>query len=463
MHFPSRLDINAHVRMLDRVVRDPILKAGTVQTRRGSSEPLSFNGGFAIVYKVVSSGRPYALKCWAQDIGDAAHRYEAVTRHLNGNKAAYLMDFAFLKDGISISGAAYPILRMGWVEGKPLQEFVEDAVQRGDKQSLADLATAFRQMCQSMASGRIAHGDMQGPNLLVRNGNSGKPEIVLIDYDAMVVPALIGSPVTTGGNPNYQHPSRQTATVAAEHDDHFSQLVIYVSLLALSQDLSLWQRYYKGDEALLFRAEDFVISPTAIFTDLRSAIGTVNRLAVALWNYSRCSGVASLPALEVIIRAAETPPPLTSGAPAPNSAFETLLKSKMNGNTAATPSGSGGWFDEAVFVQTSRSQPPSLPTGSNRTNPPRLPNASSPPTSSGFNQILVKRGGKQVKRSVANGPLQGATSPNPGKRTIAAVIVCALMAFIMLVICANARNSEQSTILTVGIIAIGIAWKLIRG
>jgi hypothetical protein len=348
MNFPSRLDINTHIPMLQRVVRDPILRSGVLQTRRGSADPLSYNGGFSIVYKVLSSGRAYGLKCWTQDIGEAAQRYDSITRHLSNNAASYLMDFSFLNDGITIDGTAYPILRMDWVEGAPLQEFVNESVRLNDQQGLSCLAGAFREMCRLMACCNIAHGDLQGPNVIVRAETSGKSEVVLIDYDAMVVPSTVGFPVTTGGNPHYQHPKRGAATASSLCDDHFSQLVIYLSILAISKDLSLWRKYYKDDEALLFRMDDFTHQiPTEIFRDLRSGTGAVSRLALALWNYSRYADPGCLPSLETITVAAEGAHQISDSSSG-GTRFDDLLKSKVGSRPMCA---ADAWFDESEFSQ----------------------------------------------------------------------------------------------------------------
>src|SRR5262249_54737919 len=97
----------------------------------------------------------------------------------------------------------------------------------------------------------IAHGDLQHGNVLVVNG-----DFRLVDYDGMYVPALQGRQSHELGHRHYQHPWR-TAIDFGPFLDNFSAWVIYVSLVMLSVEPSLWHRLDAGEEHLLFRREDF--------------------------------------------------------------------------------------------------------------------------------------------------------------------------------------------------------------
>jgi len=106
-------------------------------------------------------------------------------------------------------------------------------------------------MLQALRSAGIAHGDLQHGNVLVVNG-----DFRLIDYDGMFVPALKGKFSNEVGHRNYQHPQRTEFDFGLAIDN-FSAWVIYISLIALSIDSSLWNQLKAGDECLLFRREDF--------------------------------------------------------------------------------------------------------------------------------------------------------------------------------------------------------------
>lgn len=54
--------------------------------------------------------------------------------------------------------------------------------------------------------------------------------------------------------------------------DHFPSWLVYYSLLALSVDPSLWNRFDGGDQTLLFRREDFLDpSRSELLTSLRNS------------------------------------------------------------------------------------------------------------------------------------------------------------------------------------------------
>jgi hypothetical protein len=92
-----------------------------------------------------------------------------------------------------------------------------------------------------------------------------------IDYDGMYIPALAGRPSEEMGQRNYQHPLR-TAMDFGPTLDHFSEWVIYVSLVLLSWDATLWTKLKGGDECLLFRKIDFDDPESSLAEALRTLL-----------------------------------------------------------------------------------------------------------------------------------------------------------------------------------------------
>ncbi|WP_428940420.1 hypothetical protein [Fontivita pretiosa] len=138
---------------------------------------------------------------------------------------------------------------MEWVQGQPLIAFIEKHL--GDRSALLSLARRWVEMVKALQRASIAHGDLQHGNVLIAEG-----QLRLIDYDGMYVPALSGEGSHEVGHRNYQHPLRSEADFGP-YVDNFSAWVVYVSLVALAVDPTLWQRFRGGDECLLFRREDF--------------------------------------------------------------------------------------------------------------------------------------------------------------------------------------------------------------
>jgi thiamine kinase-like enzyme len=97
----------------------------------------------------------------------------------------------------------------------------------------------------------IAHGDLQHGNILVKDDGS----LIIIDYDSMFIKPLEGMSDAIKGLPGYQHPSRNQNKFINHKLDYFSELIIYLSLLAFEQYPNLWNKYYETED-LLFSKED---------------------------------------------------------------------------------------------------------------------------------------------------------------------------------------------------------------
>src|SRR5579871_341352 len=248
MSWPTPQDYNEAIQNPALNLADPELKAGTPElTPLGLPRPIT--GGFASVYRMRCGSRDWAVRCFLREVADQQKRYAAISRHLASARLPYTVGFQFLPQGIRIRGRWYPILKMEWVQGEPLNVYVESHLR--DPAALSALTRRWVTMTEALASACIAHGDLQHGNILVAGG-----DLKLIDYDGMFVPALAGQPSHEVGHRNYQHP-RRDETDSGPALDHFSEWVIYLSLAALSAAPDLWQKLGAGDESLLFRKEDF--------------------------------------------------------------------------------------------------------------------------------------------------------------------------------------------------------------
>jgi hypothetical protein len=167
-----------------------------------------------------------------------------------------MVDFVFLDQGIRIRGNWYPVLKMRWVEGLPLNQFVKAWLDQSP--FLENLGQVWLKLGGRLRDAAVAHGDLQHGNvLLVPGGKAGALAVKLVDYDVMCVPALSLLKSGEAGHPAYQHPRRQQEGTYHLEVDRFSHLVIYTALRGLrAGGRPLWERYDNGDN-LLFRAQDF--------------------------------------------------------------------------------------------------------------------------------------------------------------------------------------------------------------
>ena len=245
--WPDLTEYHEALQYPERSLGDPELKKAQIEKDRfGMPKPAT--GGNAVAYKATEGQNVWAVRCFLRPISDHAERYAAISKHLQKNRAAHCTKFFYLSDGLRIKGGTFPIVKMAWVQGPNLDRFVESVLDR--PKELAALREKFRALVKDIEAGKFAHGDLQHGNILV----SGK-DLLLIDYDGMWVPALIGRQATEIGHRAYQHPKRSMSDYGP-YLDRFSALVIYLSLLALEVDRKLWDQYYTGDN-LLFVREDF--------------------------------------------------------------------------------------------------------------------------------------------------------------------------------------------------------------
>lgn len=228
---------------------DPELRTGMVEVDKlGLPRPRS--GNFATVYKLDCATKKWAVKCFSRQTRDQEERYSAINAYLRQAALPYTVGFSYLLRGILISGQWYPVVKMEWTDGVPLNTWIEQNLR--NPAALIGFLSSFTQMLSSLQRASVAHGDLQHGNILVVNSS---PK--LVDYDGMYVPALNGMISSEVGLPNYQSPKR-TARDFGPYLDNFSGWVIAVSLLALSVDPKLWQTFKGGvDDCLLFRKADF--------------------------------------------------------------------------------------------------------------------------------------------------------------------------------------------------------------
>jgi hypothetical protein len=272
--------------------RDPALAAGeVVMDQLGMPKPIS--GASASVFTIrTADSRRWAVKCFTRLIDHQGTRYQRISQTLQTVSKPWRVAFDYLPDGVLCNGRWYPVLKMEWVEAVGLISFIEQHLL--DRNALGDLAVTFANMVHDLSVLGIAHGDLQHGNLLVTASGALK----LVDYDGMFVPSLVQMGACEKGHINYQSPTR-TMSTWGPYLDNFSAWIIYASLVALTIEPTLWTLLHsRGDEALLFRYDDFVDyrSSRAFLALNQSSQPELKALGIGLsglWN----SDVRSIPAL----------------------------------------------------------------------------------------------------------------------------------------------------------------------
>lgn len=233
---------------------DPDLQAGEVVTN-SHGLPLACTGNFAIVFRVTTPSGDWAVKCFTRDIPNLQQRYHAVSEHLRQRHCRFLLPFHYHQQGIRVRGTWYPIVKMQWVNGLTLRDFIDRFLER--KRYIEAIMYSLYAASVDMRKKHIAHGDLQHGNIIIANyQDKGKTGYVLrlVDYDGLWVPALKKVIPSEYGHRNYQHPGRPK--YYGPLADHFSLLAIYTGLCALRWNPQLWREYNNG-ENILFTEKDY--------------------------------------------------------------------------------------------------------------------------------------------------------------------------------------------------------------
>lgn len=216
------------------------------------------SGAYAAVFKGNIHGYSYAIRCFLSAENETISRYRAICRHLKEVKSIWKADCEFLEDEIYINGYSYPILKMEWLNGLLINQFVSNNL--NSNSTLTVLQEKLVSISKDLESHKIGHGDIQCGNIII-TGTSDSFEIKLIDYDGMYVPDLANKRSIEKGRSEFQHPRRSNSNFNHEID-RFSFWVIITALEALKHDKSLWREVMQGGfntlDNFLFTIQDFL-------------------------------------------------------------------------------------------------------------------------------------------------------------------------------------------------------------
>jgi hypothetical protein len=246
--------------------------------------PKPYSGGFTATFHMANRSREWAVRCFTRAISDLQERYAAIDQFLGRSNERFFVGTFYLSQGIRIGGNWFPIIKMQWVKGETLNAFIDKNI--GNAGRIKGLVAEFLALVQRLQQLKVAHGDLQHGNIVVRDGR-----MVLIDYDGMFLPRLARLKTNEIGHPNYQHPGRSAGHYDASID-HFASIVIYLGLRGIAESPKLWSKY-NDSESILFREEDFVdLSRSALLRDL----STLPALAA---DVDKFRGVCRLPFADV--------------------------------------------------------------------------------------------------------------------------------------------------------------------
>lgn len=282
-------DIITAINNLDLFLKVPALQGATARYNK-NGKPFFFTGGFTMVFQLTSGTQKWAFRVWHVPVKDMKERFREISAYLTNKKLPYFADFIFDEKGLIVGGTAQDTIRMEWVEGNLFKDYIAANLNSGV--TLKKLAEKFLKMCSDLRDHQISHGDLQHGNMLVNLLG----EIKLVDYDSVCIPSLEGQYEMVAGLKGYQHPSRLKGNKASLKADYFSELIIYLSLLAIIEKKSLWHDYHVKDSAyMLFNETDLEdLERSKIYTDLKGLTPEIDGLLYILEIYLKESSFLNL-------------------------------------------------------------------------------------------------------------------------------------------------------------------------
>jgi len=216
------------------------------------------SGAFAAVFKGSLNGRTYAIRCFLSVEDETINRYKAICSYLKNVRSSWKTECEFIENEISLNGNLYPILKMEWMNGLLINQFVSNHL--SENRVLAELQEKLVAVSEDLERNKIGHGDIQCGNIII-SGTSDDFQVKLIDYDGMYVPDLAHKKSIEKGRSEFQHPNRTLNNFSPEID-RFSFWVMITALEALKLDKTLWREVMQGGfntlDNFLFTIQDFV-------------------------------------------------------------------------------------------------------------------------------------------------------------------------------------------------------------
>lgn len=216
------------------------------------------SGAFAAVFKGSLNGLNYAIRFFLTAEDETINRYKLICDYLKEIDVSWKTDCEFIENEITINGKSYPILKMEWLNGLLINQFVSNHL--SDNVVLTALQNKLVAISDDLEKYKIGHGDLQCGNIII-TGTATNFQVKLIDYDGMYVPDLAYKKSIEKGRSEFQHPNRTMNNFSPEMD-RFSFWVMITALEALKIDKTLWREVMQGGfntlDNFLFTIQDFL-------------------------------------------------------------------------------------------------------------------------------------------------------------------------------------------------------------
>lgn len=236
---------------------------GVELTLSDKGAPIYSSGNFGVVFKVLFKGKSYALKCFTREQLGRAEAYSKICPVLP--KSKHLIKVEYLNYEIMSAPhgeellSSYDALIMEYVEGQTLANELYRAINNMESELICSLSIRFNELALWLLNQDFAHGDLKPENVVVGKNSA----LVIVDYDGLYTPQMRGERQREIGTRAYQHP-RRAEMLHCKEIDHYSILLISVSLYALAIDPSCFYKYNSTCSSLVINPDDAVAGNSAI-------------------------------------------------------------------------------------------------------------------------------------------------------------------------------------------------------
>ena len=376
MSWPLSQDYNEAIQSPASSFSDPDLRRGEAAAN-ALGLPMPYSGNFADVYQFrCPDGKSWAVKCFTREVPGLRERYPKIGEHLGQAKLPFMVDFSYLDQGIRVGGQWFPVLKMQWVEGFTLNQFVAPIPRQAGHAGGA-CRRCGASMGKYLRAAEVAHCDLQHGNVLLVPGADSALAEAQADRLRRHVGAGPGQgPVGRSRPPVFPAPAAAARAELQHRRRSLPALVIATALRALkARGKALWDKYDNGDN-LLFKEPD-LREPlkSHLFLDLTKTDDPAVRPLVDHLIKALRGGLETTPLLEELMpdaKGVSTPAPPTR-------------RSKLGGGP---PSGAGlnksGTQAAPVAPATTSSRPSRLMMTADATTAPVAPPAAGTPAARGL-------------------------------------------------------------------------------
>ncbi len=336
--WPDRATYAALMQHPDHHLTDPEL-AGASYARGALGMLASWNGARAMVFKAeLRPGEHCAVRFLLNDEPSAGVRYDALDRHLSVNPVPSMVRTRWLPEGVRHGSSSYPVIKMDWVDGAPLDPYLEETLSgAGGAARVHQLADAWLLTCRRLTDAQVSHGDVHAGNTMVTQVIDGPAAIRLVDYDNVWVPGL-HAVTAEAGHPAFQHP--RSAGAGGPSMDALPNALTYLSLLALAADPTLWRYHEDSDDTLLFTHADLADPDAQVWAALLgSPDSTVVALTAVTVDWLRGAPDQFHTLDQVLAEIRHRPVPAPHPAPPLRNSWPTARSAQVEASRSPVPSG----------------------------------------------------------------------------------------------------------------------------